>query len=220
MKNIILFFKTKCVFLWEESYKQFHCGLKNLIGLTEWSFKLRIILCLFLPFFLFSCNSKKYQTSNYFTDNQEDSLLTNIVTYIYTLAPQATNETKFQPQFRGFYTKNLSSFNLQNYYQSTDGWNYFFLIRPVGGSPKFRRGVLGKFKLKENSLMPTEFEEVANTPHLADEIVKERGQYLFQELIKNGNLDQQIPMKQYIEWPDEHLAYNKKQHEWINVKPY
>jgi hypothetical protein len=179
-----------------------------------------IILSLLFPIFLFSCNQKKHQINDYFTDNQKDSLLTNIVTYLYIPAPQATNETKFEPQFRGFYTKSLSSFNLQNYYQSEDGWNYFFMIRPVGGSPTFRRGVLGKFKLKENSLMPIEFEEVANTPHLAEEIVKERGQYLFQEMIRNGNLNKQIPMKQYIEWPDKHLNYDKKTNQWITVKPY
>ena len=179
-----------------------------------------LILGLLFSIFLFSCQSKKQQASEYFTDKQQDSLLTNIVTYLYIPAPQATNQTKFEPQFRSFYTKNLSSFNLQNYYQAEDGWNYFFLIRSVGGSSTFRRGVLGKFKLKENSLMPTEFEEVANTPHLAEETVKERGHYLFQELIKNGNLDKQIPMKQYVEWPDEHLNYDKKTNQWITVKPY
>jgi hypothetical protein len=179
-----------------------------------------LMLGLFFTIFIFSCQSKKQQIDSYFSKNQQDSLLTNIVTYLYIPAPQATNQTKFQPQFKPFYTTSLSLFKLQNYYQSENGWHYFFIIRPVGGSPTFRRGVLGKFKLKENSLMPTEFEEVANTPHLAENIVKERGQYLFQELIKNGNLDKQIPMKQYIEWPDEHLAYDKKQHEWITIKPY
>lgn len=180
----------------------------------------QIILSLIFPIFLISCDSKKEQIDSYFTDNQRDSLLINIVTYLNIPAPQATNKTKFQPQFREFYAKSLSSFYLQNYYQSPDGWNYFFVIRPVGGNPKFRRGVLGKFKLAPNSLMPTEFEEVANTPHLAEEIVKERGKYLFRELIKTGNLDKQIPMKQYIEWPDEHLKYDKKGNEWVIIKPY
>ena len=179
-----------------------------------------IFALLLIPVLLLSCNSEKQKVSDYFTDSQIDSLLTNIVTYIYIPAPKATNQTKFQPQFRDFYTKNMARFNLQNYYQAEDGWSYFFLIRPVGASPKFRRGVLGKFKLKENSLMPTEFEEIANTPHLEEEVVKERGKYLFQELIKNGNLDKQMPMKHYIEWPDEHLAYDKKKHEWMVVKPY
>jgi hypothetical protein len=68
--------------------------------------------------------------------------------------------------------------------------------------------------------MPFELEEVANTPHLAREIVKEQGLKLFQELSINGNLDTQIPKKQYIECPNEHLSYDKKHHEWITIKPY
>ena len=180
----------------------------------------QIILTLLFPFFLYSCNTKKQQVSDYFSDSQRDSLLTNLITYIYIPAPKATNETKFQAQFRSFYTNNISKFNLQNYYQANDGWHYFLIIRPVAGGTLFKRGVLGKFKLKENSLMPTEFEEVANTPHLKEGIVQERSQYLFQELIKSGNLNKQIPMKQYIEWPDEHLAYDKKKHEWTVIKPY
>ena len=179
-----------------------------------------IIFGLLIIISLFSCNTKKQKVNDYFIDNQADSLLTNIITYIYIPAPKATNETKFEPQFREFYIKNISKFNLQNYYQSENGWHYFLIIRPVAGGSLFKRGVLGKFKLRENSLMPTEFEEVANTPHLKEEIVKERGQYLFQELIKNGNLNKQISMKQYIEWPDEHLAYDKKVHEWKVIKPY
>jgi hypothetical protein len=178
-----------------------------------------IIIGLFIITSIFSCQSKNAKSNIYLSDIQRDSLLTNIVTYIYTLAPNATPDTKFQPQFRGFYAKNISKFTLENLQKSQDGWHYFFVIRPVGGS-NFRRGVLGKFKLKENSTIPTAFEEIANTPHLKDEIVKERGTYLFQELVKNGNLNAQIPMKQYIEWPAEHLAYDKKVHEWKIVKPY
>ena len=177
------------------------------------------IFGLFIIISILSCQSKNSKFNIYLSDNQRDSLLTNIVTYIYTLAPNATPETKFQPQFRGFYAKNISKFTLENLQQSPNGWTYFFLIRPVGGS-NFKRGVLGKFKLAENSTMPTAFEEIANTPHLKEEIVKERGAYLFQELLKNGNLNAQIPMKQYIEWPDEHLAYDKKVYEWKIMKSY
>ena len=176
-------------------------------------------LGLFIIISILSCQSKNTKSEIYLSDNQQDSLLKNIVTYLYTLAPNAIPQTKFQPQFRRFYAKNSSKFTLENLQESPNGWTYFFVIRPVGGS-NFRRGVLGKFKLKENSTTPTEFEEIANTPHLKEEIVKERGAYLFQELVKNGNLNAQIPMKQYIEWPDEHLAYDKKVHEWKIMKPY
>ena len=178
-----------------------------------------ITLGLLIAISTVSCQSKSSKVNIYLSESQHDSLLTNIVTFIYSLAPNATAETRFQPLFRGFYTKNTTKFTLENLQQTSDGWNYFFLIRPVGGG-EFKRGVLGKFKLKGNSTMPTEFEEIANTPHLKTEVVKERGEFLFRELLKNGNLKAQIPMKQYIEWPDEHLAYDKKVHEWKVVKPY
>jgi len=179
-----------------------------------------IFLGLLITLTLISCQSNKNDFDNYFSKSQQDTLLPNIVTYLYLPAPEATNKTKFQPQFRAFYAKNTPNFKVQKYYQAENGWNYFFLIRPVGSSSQFKRGVLGKFKLAPKSLMPSEFEEVANTPHLAEEVAKERGNYLFQELIKNGNLDKQIPMRQYIEWPDAHLAYDKKTNQWITIKPY
>jgi hypothetical protein len=178
------------------------------------------ILAFSIAIITLSCTSKKHTTKDYFTENQQDTLVANIITHIYTLAPGATRETKFQPQFKSFYTRNIQKFSLQNYQQAPDGWHYFFMIRPVGASSEYKRGVLGKFKLEPNSLMPEDFEEIANTPHLKEEVLKERGQYLFQELIKNGNLDKQLPMKHYVEWPDEHLAYDKKVHEWKVIKPY
>ena len=108
------------------------------------------IFGLFIIISILSCQSKNSKFNIYLSDSQRDSLLTNIVTYIYTLAPNATPETKFQAQFKGFYAKNSSKFTLENLQQSPNGWIYFFVIRPVGGS-NFNRGVLGKFKLAENS---------------------------------------------------------------------
>jgi hypothetical protein len=177
-------------------------------------------LTIFITIIILSCQSRNAKFNIYLSDNQADSLLINLVTYIHPLAPKATRETKFEPQFRDFYVKNSSKFTLENLQQTPDGWCYFLVIRPVAGGKLFKRGVLGKFKLKENSVMPTDFEEIANTPHLKEGIVQERSQYLFQELVKNGNLNAQMPMKQYIEWPDEHLAYDKKNQEWKVVKPY
>lgn len=177
-------------------------------------------LLLFIVSFLTACHSKNNKVSEYFSAQEQDSLLTNIITYISSPAPQANNTTKFQSQFRGYYLKALPNFSIENYYQANDGWNYIFLTRPVGGSPTFRRGVLAKFKLQEGSFMPQAFEEIINTPHLKEEIVKERGGFLFKMLIKEGNIDKYLPMKQYIEWPDDHLKYNKNTHEWVIVKPY
>jgi hypothetical protein len=173
-------------------------------------------LLIVIIFFAFGCGADKYQTSHYYTVAEQDTLLTNIITYVYQKAPGATDSTKWEPQFRTFYKNSLPSFFIQNYFIDSQGWHYYFLIRPVGGSDK-RRGVIGKFKLTKGSLKPTEFEEIACTPHLDEEIVQERGRFLFETLVKNGTIEKKfLTMRQYVEWPDSSLVYNKKTNNWEN----
>lgn len=80
-----------------------------------------------------------------------------------------------------------------------------------------RRGVLGTFTLKSNSLQIDDFEEVANTPHFDEETVKQRGGFLFKELVKKGNIIEYLTMKHYVEWPDASLIYDKKKRSWVST---
>lgn len=97
-----------------------------------------------------------------------------------------------------------------------NGECYFLLSRPVANLNSLRRGVVGRFKLNKGSLMPAYFEEVVNTPHFSEELVVERGTFLFQELIKKGNLDEYLTMKHYVEWPDKYLKYDIKKNTWVS----
>ena len=175
---------------------------------------MKYILILLIGLLAFSCKTDKNKPEDYYAQEETDSLVTNLITYVFAKAPGATDSTKWEPKFRSFYTNNLPSFHLENYTIAPNGWHYYFLIRPVGGSDK-RRGVVGKFKLAKNSLVPIQFEETINTPHLDEELVRERGKFLFQELVKNDNLDKYMTMKHYIEWPDNSLIYNKKTNSWV-----
>lgn len=174
-------------------------------------------LLIIISLVVISCQPDKYQVSSYFDKTQQDTLLTNIVTYIYSKAPQSSNQTRFQPQFRNYYVAALPKFNIENYFISPDSTHYFFVMRPVGNLP-YKRGVVGRYKLSKN-LMPYDFEEVVNTPHLEEKLVKERGKFLFTELIKSGNLNKYLTMKHYVEWPDANLVYDKKQNEWVAPTP-
>ncbi len=176
------------------------------------------ILLLLISVVMFACQNNNNKVSKYYSNTERDTLLTNIITYIYLKPPYATNATRFEPQFRKYYVQNLPKFSLENYYIAPDSTHYFFLIRPVGNTLKYRRGVVGRFRLKQHSLMPVDFEEVVNTPHLEEALVKERGVFLFKELTKTGNLDKYLGMKHYIEWPDSTLVYDKKINEWVGKK--
>ncbi|AFK02115.1 hypothetical protein Emtol_0964 [Emticicia oligotrophica DSM 17448] len=175
------------------------------------------ILLLFFSVVMIACQNNN-KVSKYYSESERDTLLTNIITYVYVKPPYASNATRFEPQFRKYYVQNLPKFSLENYFITPDSTHYFFLIRPVGNTLKYRRGVVGKFRLKQGTLMPVDFEEIINTPHLEEALVKERGAFLFKELVKNGNLDKYLGMKHYIEWPDSMLVYDKKINEWVGVK--
>jgi hypothetical protein len=175
------------------------------------------IFILQLVFILFACH-KKDEAAYYFSKSQQDSLLTNIITMVAENAPGATDSTRFNPKFRSYYEQKLTNFSLEKLEKSENGFYYFLLNRPVGHLTNYRRGVVGRFKLKENSLHLYAFEEVINTPHLDSETLKVRSTFLFKELVKKNQLDEYIPLKHYVEWPDSTLKYNTKFNRWEYIR--
>ena len=110
---------------------------------------------------------------------------------------------------RNEYVKRLPGYQFVHLTKDTNEVYYFLISRPVAGRIDLRRGVVGRFILKKGSLMPDNFEEVVNTPHFSEDLVKERGGFLFRELVKKGKLDEYLSMKHYVEWPDKYLKYDK-----------
>jgi hypothetical protein len=177
----------------------------------------KILVYLLIAFFgLAGCHSKD-EAAYYFSDSERDTLLTNIITIISEKALYASDSTKYQAQFRAEYVKRLPMFEFVQLTKDTSGIFTYLINRPVAGRKDLRRGVVGTFTLKPNSLDIDQFEEVANTPHFDEETVKERGAFLFHELVKTGSLKQYIAMKHYVEWPDATLKYDKQKRAWVST---
>ena len=174
------------------------------------------ISILFTIVFLAACHDKD-EAAYYFSKSQQDSLLTNIITLVAENAPGSNDTTRFDNQFKTYYTQKLPDFTLEKLEKSENGIYYFLLNRPVGHLTQYRRGVVGKFKLKEGSMVPYDFEEVVNTPHLDPETMRVRSSFLFKELVKNDQLDEYIPLKHYVEWPDSTLNYDKSRNRWMYI---
>jgi len=177
----------------------------------------KILVYLLIAFLgLAGCHSKD-EAAYYFSDSERDTLLTNIITIISEKALYASDSTKYQAQFRAEYVKRLPMFEFVQLTKDTSGIFTYLISRPVAGRKDLRRGVVGTFTLKPNSLDIDQFEEVANTPHFDEETVKERGGFLFHELVKTGSLKQYIAMKHYVEWPDATLKYDKQKRAWVST---
>jgi hypothetical protein len=179
-----------------------------------------IILFLVSSISFVSCSdrsSDKYQISNYYDKIDQDTLLTNIVTYIYKVPRGVDPKRKFELEFRKLYVGQIKNFEFLNYFIDEDSIHYFQLIRPARNEKGYKRGVLGKFKLSDNFKL-LDFEEIANTPMLPEEEIREKGKFLWKDLMYYKNLDRYFLNKEFIEFPDERARYDKSKNEWTYDK--
>lgn len=175
-----------------------------------------LIYILWFSFCIFSCGDK-YDVDTYFEKGDKDSLLTDIITYVYVRPQYAEWNTRFDPKFRTYYVTQLGKFRFERYYRDDKGMHYYYLIRPARSAQGNIRGVGGTFKLNEDGKIIW-FREVFNTPVAALPQLQERGQELFIRMVKTGNIDDYIKHPDYIEWPNDMTYYDTLRHEWL-IKP-
>jgi hypothetical protein len=142
----------------------------------------------------------------------DEGLLVDMVTYIGRKPPLATSETRFDPEFREYYTTYAKEFEVVYYHIREDGTHLFYLIRPARSLHGNRRGVGGMFRLEHAQI--NGFEELFNTPVMEEKRLREIGQELFEEMRQAGNVNRFLENRDYIEWPDERLRYDKEKFEW------
>lgn len=174
----------------------------------------KIITLTGLVFILFSCNSsRKYDITRYHSQETIDTLLVNMVTLIGVKPKTADWQTRHLPQHRKHYVQIAKQFSFDRYYISPEGVHYFFMVRPARHARGNQRGVGGKFRMNEN-LELYEFEELFNTPVMPYDQIIAKGREIFAEMINTGNVDNYVRRKDFIEWPDDRLKYDKQKNEW------
>ncbi len=173
----------------------------------------------FLLISITSCNEgqKPDDPLKSFTEQQRDSLLADIITYIYVKPSGADKQTRFTDEFRSYYVEQLPKFNWLWHHESASGEHLLYLIRPARNIHGHKRGVCGKFRLDATGKIAA-FEELFNTPIMPEEEVAKKGKVLFAEVLKTGGFDKYHLNKDFIEFPDERTFYDKEILEWSYKK--
>ncbi len=175
-----------------------------------------IIAVPLLVVWLSSC-SDRHDPKTHFSQPQADTLLADIITYVYVRPTGADWNTRFNPEFRPYYVKNIPNFKFDKLYRDKSGAYYFFMIRPARSASGTIRGVGGKFTLGEEGRI-TSFTEVFNTPVGDISEVRKKGYRLYEHMIAKGNVDEYLLNEEYLEWPNAWTYYDTLRHEWL-VKP-
>lgn len=165
---------------------------------------------------LLACKEKTDITRN-LSPQQRDTLLTDIITYVYVRPQHSDWKTRFESRFRKYYTSQLDKFTFDKYYIDANGTHYFYIIRPARSAQGNIRGVGGTFRIDQNGKIIS-FRELFNTPVATLPELQQRGKELFNRMIKYGHVNEYLKHPDYIEWPDKITYYDTIQHEWL-IKP-
>ena len=153
----------------------------------------------------------KYDVARYYDRGERDSVLTTIIAYLYSAPVYTLMKDRLKPEHHAYYSSLIPKFSIYKYFIAEDGTNYFCVIRPA---PKIgdHRAVGGHFNMDSHQQL-NGFREVFVTPILPEEELKNRGAFLFDEMVK-GTIDPYLKMKTYVQWPDEVTAYDTVTYEW------
>ncbi len=157
----------------------------------------------------------KYDVTKYYSKSEQDSVMADVITYVYVRPPFSNQQTKFETRFRKYYVDNLKNFRVEKFFIAEDGTHYFYIIRPASNSLAGLRGVGGMFKRNASGKIKS-FKEVFNTPGAALPDLQTRGEELFREMVRVGNVETYSKNPDYIEWPAQWNYYDTLQDEWLS----
>jgi hypothetical protein len=165
-----------------------------------------------------SCNNPqrkelKIDINSYYSPNERDSLLADMITYIYKKPREANFQSRFDTEYRDHYVNQLPYFKPVFYTITVDGVHYYYVIRPARSINGNTRGVGGYFT-KDSQGKITNFVELFNTPILPEHVLVTRGEKLFLEMVSTGEVKNYLKNPDYVEWPDDRLKYDRERNEW------
>jgi hypothetical protein len=166
-----------------------------------------------------SCGKSRdvYDVNTYFDQASQDTIMANIITYIYKVPRGVRKENKHLPEYRHLYVQQIPEFEFVHYFIDLDSTHYFYLIRPARNVHNHKRGTAGKYKIGPN-LELLHFQEILNTPMLPVEEIREKGEYLWADLMHFKHVDRYFLNKDYIEFPDDRARYDTTLKEWTYSK--
>ncbi|MBC7485502.1 MAG: hypothetical protein H7282_01950 [Cytophagaceae bacterium] len=173
-----------------------------------------------------SCKKTKedYKVSKLIESKAEqDSLLLGIITIIEEHIPDTVKKAdRFQPENKAFFESKLNKYDFECLTKNDKGEYLYFVRKPAYGVPELYVGLAGKFKLDANRKI-TDFEESYRLFRMPAHDLDRKGIEVYEAFINNQDLTQfhrDLDTDPYIEFPNEHVGYDKQKLDWYFIKPY
>lgn len=182
-----------------------------------------IILTLFVCTVL-SCTNKanQYAPLNSLKESTKDSVLLDLIVYTDEHTPDSINtDNRFEEKNKTFFETLTSKYSFKYLTKDADGKYKYFVYKKARGTEDLMVGLAGTFVLsKENRI--TELTEAFRMWRMTEDELNKKGLEVYEAFVENKPLKQYMNSeeKHYIEFPNEHVAYDAAKHEWKIVKLY
>jgi hypothetical protein len=175
------------------------------------------ILSIFL--LLHGCSGSPYNPSKYLSEEEQSGLIRKTIRYSAKIPPHSTQATKFNPEFDWYYENAAGKCQLWYYYPA-DSLDFYFIAREARSITPMKEGIGGTIKIdKAGNLIG--YNEIFRTWKMPEDTLKIRGRFLFERLIRGGDLSMYYTKFQgdrYIEFPDEKTVFDQKRKRWIDTE--
>lgn len=177
---------------------------------------------LFLVFIVTSCSTtkkeEKYSPLSYLSETDQKKIKEEIIRYVAKTPRRVTGDIKFDTTYDEHYAKQVEGHELLAYYKASDG-EHFFLVSRIAPSIQEKLVATGGRMRFDDDFKLTEYEEVFRTWKMNREDLEVRATYLFDLMVKGEDLTPYYTATagfNYIEFPDEHVTYDKVKRTWVS----
>ncbi|WP_291786968.1 hypothetical protein, partial [Cecembia sp.] len=179
--------------------------------------KLNIYILAGIIILLSACSQKdKYDPSKTLSNKEQQQVLLSTVRYFGHLPKKGTHDNKFDSNFDEYYSKLVSDFTMEAYYQK-DGLEYFLISR-IAPSIKVKKVATGIKMKRDKDGAVTHYEEVFRTWKFETAEMLEKSLMLFDKMVQDEDLSPYFPqnsgIEEYIEFPDEKVFFDNIERRW------
>lgn len=162
-----------------------------------------------------SCQPKGYGPDEYLTPGEQDAIMWSIIRYIGRPPEGSSFQNLFSAEFDDYYQEQQSFHRLDAFFIKGD--TSFFLISRRAPSLEDKRVTTGGKLIIGDGGKITYYEEIFRTYKMKEEELKVKGNFLFDLMVKNGDLTRYQRVnnsEEYIEFPDPINYYDVKDRKW------
>lgn len=161
-------------------------------------------------------NEKNISPDTHLSAEAQNRVKHLIIRYVAKAPRRVMDSVKFDTLYDAHYQEQVNQHELMAYYVSAEG-EHFFLVSRIAPSMEAKWVATGGRMKIDKDFNLLEYEEVFRTWKMTRENLDVRARYLFELMINGEDLSPYYTATagfNYIEFPDEHVYFDKASRSW------